>query len=162
MKKDFLKVVVAYLAAVILIMVIIPINTKWALVAWVLVAFAFVLQLYCNSYNKSIPKDIPKARTREDSDVNINTIMQVAGLEMSMYKSSVTIQTEHYKKDLVEYIEYWKRELSHGMFKQLPKDKQDSFVITPINDFGMSRMELELVILTKEELKRLINVCINL
>jgi len=155
MKNDFIKVASAYFAAVILIMVIIPINAKWALVGLVLVAFSIVLQWYCDRYNKSIPKPLPR-------DMRSWVILQEAGLYNVLFRGHRFYNKELYENIRLPDIEIILREqMTIDLSNYILKNNEDAFVRKYHSEISTTTLEIELVILTREQFKQLIKYIDN-
>lgn len=52
MKHVFIKLVGVYLLSVLLILMVLPINKQWGLVAFIMTVFSVCLQLFWNKYFK--------------------------------------------------------------------------------------------------------------
>ena len=95
--------------------------------------------------------------------MNIKKIIETAGLQNSMFTGHHSFNKYYYGNITIPDMErILKRRISDDLAQYILKINDASFVIEARPELDESTMEIELVILTKDELKRLINVCIKL
>ena len=94
---------------------------------------------------------------------DIETIIQAAGLHNSLFKVVHSFTKDFHSNIAIPDIEIMlKQNVANDLAEYTLEKKPDSFLIEAKEEPGINTIGIELVILTKEELKRLINVCINL
>jgi len=150
MKKDYLIILAVYSLLVMLISVIIPINTKWAYCAFILVVLAFVLQWYCNRQDKSIPKPLPM-------DMRWHVILQEAEFKNIVFRCERCYTKEPYESIINPDIQIvLKEQMVNDLAKYILTKNEDSFVTKYHSERNTTTIEIELVILTKEQFKQII------
>ena len=150
MKKDSVKVLAAYTLLLSLILVGIPINARWWLIALALFSFSILLQWYCNRYNKSIPKPLPR-------DMRSWVILQEAGLYNVLFRGHRFYNKELYENIRLPDIEIILREqMTIDLSNYILKNNEDAFVRKYHSEISTTTLEIELVILTREQFKQLI------
>jgi len=95
--------------------------------------------------------------------MNMKKIIETAGLENAVFRGQYSLTKEFYDSITTpDILMILKQKMTDRLAEHILKINEPSFVTKEDHKLSLYDLEIELVILTKEELKRLINVCINL